>query len=53
MWTFTRVILVFLYFTRSLPFENKDDPQSIEEQIAKGEVKMPRDIDKTGRDLLQ
>ena len=29
----------------SLPFENKTDPQSIEEQTAKGEVKLPRDID--------
>ena len=36
----------------SLPFENKTDPQSIEEQTAKGEVKLPRDIDQTTRDLL-
>jgi len=36
----------------SLPFENKEDPQSIEQQIMKGEVKMPRDIDAAVRDLL-
>lgn len=45
-------ILLCELFQGSLPFENKDDVLEIEKQIMKGEVKMPRDIDQAGRDLL-
>mmetsp|Transcript_39235 Transcript_39235/g.37648 ORF Transcript_39235/g.37648 Transcript_39235/m.37648 type:complete len:82 (-) Transcript_39235:268-513(-) len=45
-------ILICELIQGSLPFENKEDPQSIEQQIMKGEVKMPRDIDAAVRDLL-
>lgn len=38
---------------RSLPFERRDDPQAINDQIVKCEIKMPRDSDQATRDLLQ
>ena len=46
-------ILVCEMLSGQLPFENRDDPQSINEQIAKCELKLPRDIDQSTRDLLQ
>lgn len=36
-----------------MPFERRDDPAAINEQICKCEVKMPRDSDQATRDLLQ
>lgn len=50
IWSFG--ILLCELLQGSLPFENKTDPHAIEEQTAKGEVKLPRDIDQTTRDLL-
>ena len=38
-------ILVCEMHSGQLPFENRDDPQAINEQIAKCELKLPRDID--------
>ena len=46
------ILNISYHKNRSLPFEDKDDPQAIEQQIVKGEVKMPRDVDQTTRDLL-
>jgi serine/threonine protein kinase len=38
-------ILVCEMLSGHFPFENRDDPQAINEQIVKCELKLPRDID--------
>eukprot|EP00347_Sterkiella_histriomuscorum_P015976 403354976 len=50
IWSFG--ILLCELIQGSLPFDNKDDPQMIEQQIVKGEYRMPRDADQTARDLI-
>jgi serine/threonine protein kinase len=42
-----------MHLYRSLPFKRRDDPQAINDQIVKCEIKMPRDSDQATRDLLQ
>lgn len=50
IWTFG--IFLCELFQGSIPFENKDDPHAIENQIVKCEFKMPRDTDQSVRDLI-
>ena len=38
---------------RSLPYAEQDDPMDIQKQCIQGDVKLPRDIDQSMRDLLQ
>ncbi|CDW91165.1 camp dependent protein kinase a catalytic subunit [Stylonychia lemnae] len=50
IWSFG--ILLCELIQGSLPFENKEDPQMIEQQTMKGEFVMPREADSTARDLI-
>ena len=43
IWSFG--ILLCELIQGTLPFEDREDPQSLETQITKGEFKMPREAD--------
>ncbi len=38
--------------TGSIPFDHKDVPQAVEDQITKCEIQWPREVDQATRDLL-
>ena len=50
IWSFG--IFLCEMITGSIPFEHKDVPQAIEDQIIKCEISWPREVDQATRDLL-
>ncbi len=50
IWTFG--IFICELISGSIPFDHKDVPQAVEDQITKCEIQWPREVDQATKDLL-